>query len=503
MSFFADLKKFCTGTRSVCEAAETWWNGYRTIRVAVIGGKASGKTVFLTALANHLQDHDPALFPLGFDVTWDRCENQQDELYGFRRFPYAVAREKLGNGEWPDKTFSESMLAMRLKLAYPDGRQERVQLELLDIPGERVADFAMLDRSYGEWCRWMQQSLAGPDGRNAAYREYLEKAASFRPEEEDALFNAYRDYLTTEFANFSPFLTPSTVKLGLGGKEEDLRGGNAPEAFRDAISAVPIGFVDDDGTTTCQFVPLPESCLGDRAWNDAISRFGDAYERYKAKVLSPTRRWLEGGLRTPGAKKLFYLVDALNLLQEGERAWQAQRDCGEAILAMLCPRKPYAAWRRGLEWLKGALWKTRIDTVYVVATKADRVSGDQRDNLKSLASSLLGRALKNVSDDVTSDVLSCAAVCATQEVLVDGERGLRGWIVNKGVRRQSGEHKVWIPSCVPPTPPRSIDEWKECQVTGKFNFPAVFPGFAFEKGLQSPPQHLGLNTIVKEILGER
>lgn len=501
MSFMSEMKELWKGRRAIGDRVGNWWNGYRTVRVAVIGGKASGKTVFLTALANHLQNHDGSVFPLGVDVIWDPNENQQEELHGFRRFPYSVAHDKLGQGEWPDKTFSESILAMRLKLTHPDGRQEYVQLELLDIPGERIADFVMLDRSYEEWCRWMQKSLAGPDGKNAAYRDYLKKVEVDRPDDESVLLDAYRDYLKKEFESFSPFLTPSTIKLGLGGKKEDLHGSKTPEGFREAISSVPIGFTDEDGTVN-QFVPLPESCLGKEAWRDMITRFGIAYDRYKAKVLLPTKDWLEGDWRTPGATKLFYLVDTLHLLQEGEKAWCAQKECGEAIIGMLCPRKPYVAWRRGWEWLKGVLWKTRIDTVYVVATKSDRVCSDQRNNLANLAKALLGRALDNLADGVTSDVLSCAAVCATQEKLVDGERGLQGWLVEEGAERQCGSHTSWIPSTVPPVPPRSAEEWKNRQISGEFNYPEVFPGFAFSTGQSQPPQYLGLNTLVKEMLAE-
>ena len=39
-------------------------SGEERIRVAVLGSKGSGKTVFLTALANHLLNHDPLRCPL-------------------------------------------------------------------------------------------------------------------------------------------------------------------------------------------------------------------------------------------------------------------------------------------------------------------------------------------------------------------------------------------------------------------------------------------------------
>ena len=45
-------------------------SGEERIRVAVLGSRGSGKTVFLTSLANHLLNHDPQRCPLnGWTVT--------------------------------------------------------------------------------------------------------------------------------------------------------------------------------------------------------------------------------------------------------------------------------------------------------------------------------------------------------------------------------------------------------------------------------------------------
>ena len=47
--------------------------GYRKIRIAIMGSRLSGKTVLLTALANHLREHNPEFFPVGnWKICWDK-----------------------------------------------------------------------------------------------------------------------------------------------------------------------------------------------------------------------------------------------------------------------------------------------------------------------------------------------------------------------------------------------------------------------------------------------
>ena len=163
MSFWSSTKDVLSGRRPVGSVIGTAVKGYRTVRVAVMGSKASGKTVFLTALANHLQDHRPTEFPLGGRiVTWDKDAISGDTLHGLPRFSYEAARAFLAKGEWPAKTTATSILALRLLVEDKKGRQENVQLEVADIPGERIADFAMKGRSYRAWCRWMQRESATP-----------------------------------------------------------------------------------------------------------------------------------------------------------------------------------------------------------------------------------------------------------------------------------------------------------------------------------------------------
>lgn len=484
MSFFSEARELIAGRRSVAGMINTAVNGYRTIRVAVMGSKASGKTVFLTSLANHLRDHHPDVFPLdGIRVSWDKNGIQEKELHGLPLFDYNDARASLVKGEWPRKTVTSSVLALRLMLQKPNGKQEKVQLEFVDVPGERMADFAMKGRSYKDWCRWMQSEQT-----SVAYRNYLDKLRGLPPEDLSAVFDAYRDFLRHEYENLSPCITPSTVKLSLDGE----RRGGSPDAFRAAIADVPIGFKDGNGTVY-EFVPLPESCFADNSgWGKIVRKFEKGYNRYKANVVLPVVDWLSS------AEKLFYLVDVLALLQNGALSCDSERLYGEGVIEALCRRKGNLlseVWK----WTSGFLWKRRINSVSIIATKSDLVIGGfNRENMVFLADDLFGRALAFLDRSyVASEILSCAAVCGTKEVLVDGEKGLQGKLECQGSGEGNTDVKIWVPSDVPTRFPTSSEEWNRMIAEGKFNYQSAFPWF--ESAQICPPRQLGLNQLVKKI----
>ena len=485
MSFWSSIIDLLAGRNPVGDMIGSAIRGYRRVRIAVTGSRASGKTVFLTSLANHLRDHRPDVFPMdGMTVHWDKDAITGNTFNGLPVFDYNEARGALARGEWPEKTAAASILPLRLLVRHADGSHEKVQLELVDIPGERMADFAMKDRSYAEWCRWMEQEHSSP-----AYREYLEKVAAAGPDDNAAMFDAYRDFLAGEYESLSACITPSTVKLGLDGS----RRGGTPADFRRAIASVPIGLKDDDGA--CEFIPLPTSCIeGDPKWRRAVSAFARSYDRYVRKVVCPVVEWLAD------AEKMIYLVDVLTLLQSGAVACDSERRHGEAAIAALCP-KTGNVLDRFLKWTAGLLWKSRINAVYIVATKSDLVfSSANRDNMTLLAERLLGRPLAFLGEGgVKTGVLSCAAVCSTREVMADGRNALRGKMDGAAGRRDGGDDAdVWVPSDVPANFPGSSEEWNKMLAEGRFNYQFAFPWF--ETAQMCPPRQMGLNLLAREML---
>ena len=475
---------------------KTLWNGHRTVRVALMGTQNSGKTVFLTAIANHLRNHSPENFNLGgirvSHLGFQVAAHPED----IPPFDAAEARAAFARGEWPAKTTEPAVLVLPLTLTdMTRGKREDVLLEILDIPGERIADFPMMGRNYREWCTWLQTAWGSPDDTSDTYRRYLERVREINPGSKDAaraaLFDAYRDFFAESYATHAAHVSPSTVKLEWDGT---LHGGPSKEAFRNAIREIPLGLRDADGRSH-EFAPLPIGAFDRKSpWRPLVGEFSKAYGRYVKKVVRPLERWLRG------ATSLVYLVDVLTLLKAGPQAWFAEKSYGEAAIRMLCPRRGGNLVKRWGHRLWGLLVQTEIRRVRIVASKADLVLAGDRDNLGQLAENLFGNVL-NTSDARTS---VCAAVCSTDQVTVDQNGtptpALRGKVEAPCPTPASGEAQIWFPSPVPPSPPATADLWQSRIDEGAFNYPSTFP--AFNPCLGIPPEHLGLNSLVRDILAK-
>ena len=451
-------------------------SGEERIRVAVLGSKGSGKTVFLTSLANHLLNHDPLRCPLnGWSVVPSGIGD--DAIAGsadMPSYPYADARKSLANGEWPRKTKDWSVLRLALKLR--KGRRRRdVLLEVLDLPGERVADFAMVGRSFREWCEWMERSFGGVSGFSAHYGDYRRAAESVA--DRDALFSAYRDFLAREYVACSLALTPSLVKLG---RDAASRSGATAEEFRAAIADVPLGLDSER-----QFVPLPAACFAPghvcAGW---ISSFARAYAAYRSAVVNPIDEWLRD------ANHLLYFVDVLGLLQRGPDVYNAEKSFGSQALKMFARSDSSNPLVRGLQHLLGVFIRTHIDGATVVATKADLVlSEENRSRMRGLAYRMFANALDNLGLDARRvEVLSCAAVRTTDEY--EREKAL-------GARLDSASEAVttYQAADVP-------EDWPDGSAWGiasaRFGYQPTFPRFDRRED-RAPPQ-LGLQDILVRML---
>ena len=524
------------------------FTGRRHIRVALMGRANSGKTVFLAAVHKNLTDNSGNFELNGLRVRHYKPEELDGPmLEGFPLFDSLATEQAFRDGHWPDQTTDPKMLALPLTLEWAEMKngknkttKEDVLLEILDIPGERVADFPMMGRSYKDWCRWLEITWAGSAGKSHSYRNYLAAVGDIAPGADDAsqktarqaVFDAYRDFVADDYGNYATQITPSTILLdwtgaGQGGsfeklgqaidkymhegaassREADARRESRPymEAFRQALDDIPIGFRDETGRLR-EFVPLPQSAFARKSpWRPLVREFEKAYGHYVEKIIRPLERWLRN------ATILLYLVDVLSLLRAGPRAWHAERNYGQAAIRMLCPDRSGNFLQRAGRRLCEMLLKTRIHTVRVIATKADLVLEGDGDNLTSLA----GKLLEDVLDSPEKQTLPCAAIRSTEEVTVKGDkRALRGRYriqtcaagqgnespvqgegggdAGKGGNRHAAS-KTWIPSHVPKAPP-AARQWEEAS----FNYPETASDFDPDQG--APPLHIGLNTIVTLML---
>lgn len=116
----------------------------------MIGLFGAGKTVLITSLINHLKQHNKDRFPLkrrGRELSIVELRRRQP-MFG-RPFNYEHHRSRMVNDRWPDKTVQlEEYRAIYSR----KGSGGRLDLSLLDIPGERLGDITIADHnSFEGW----------------------------------------------------------------------------------------------------------------------------------------------------------------------------------------------------------------------------------------------------------------------------------------------------------------------------------------------------------------
>lgn len=466
--------------RTVSRTLEDFVKRQRRVRVVVLGSKNSGKTIFLTSLACHLQHHSMSNTGIHeFDIGgWEASLNedyrppkrQEGEP---QSFPYDEYRNGFAKPqpEWPKKT-SEEMSILRLPLVFrKQGHQERtVLIELMDLPGERVADLPMAHRNYREWCEWMNRKFAGEYNSVEAYRSYLEKIKTVSKPEE--LYAAYKEFLVVEYKKFSPWVTPSIVKLTK----------TSSTGFLEEIDNRPLG-VDSDS----QFVPLPqEAFAAGHALNSHIKTFEESYRKYRHEIVDPIADWLAE------ADQLVYLVDVLGILKAGVAAYNAEQTFGSAVIKMFEHRRTRAPLGGIVDYLSG-LVRTKIKDAYLVATKADIARGEKgREAMCNLAEQLLGKPMRCLGLDGSGrNVRACAAVNTIRPP--SGDKG----DVTARQQANSAEESAYNQLDVPEQWPDSL-KWQAEIDAARYWFEDTFP--LFDAKGNSVPGHIGLDDLAKSFL---
>ncbi|MCK5915626.1 MAG: YcjX family protein, partial [Deltaproteobacteria bacterium] len=283
------------------------------LRIAIVGSQASGKTVFLTSLIDHLQHHDPQALKLGSGVEILKCETLKNSS-GFAPFPFEYNRSTLvHNNAWPEKTTDVSEIRLKLDLKRGNKKIEQVCLEFLDFPGEGAADFLMFSRTYSEW----SDVVLGSIQADCCYSELARNfntvvASSF---DERGLFYAYKMFLGEALVQrYSRIITPSVYLIDSAGKRP--AGNGTPESWSQerfcGLSASE------------QFVPLPESVRLQN--NSLVKKFEARYRKYRNRIVNPLVDWLED------ADQMYILLDIVQILMGGYSMYNDEQIIAERVL---------------------------------------------------------------------------------------------------------------------------------------------------------------------------
>jgi hypothetical protein len=471
------------------------------IRLGVTGLSRAGKTVFITALIEHLtKAASPALrgrrntLPV-FRVHAEKrliggaLEPQPDDAVP--RFAYEDHIAALtGEGRvearhWPQSTRRISELRLRLDFEQKTGLRpgrHSLFLDIVDYPGEWLLDLPLLAKSFAQWSRETFLASAGA-ARAPLAAQWRGFAASADPRakanEDDARRAAelFTNYLRACRADDYSFSSLPPGRFLMPG---DLEGSPA-------LTFVPLAI--EEG------VVYPASSLA--------AMMERRYEAYKTHVVRPFFRDHFSRL-----DRQIVLVDALAALNAGPAA---VRDLEIAMTDVL------TAFRAGRGNLVSSLFRPKIDKILFAATKADHLHHTSHDRLEAILRHLTARAIARVETvGAEVDVIALAAVRATREAKVNGhgEPALDAVIGTPLDRERIGDEvfdgiseAAIFPGELPSDPKAVFQGGPLAMLANQIDYrfvrfrpPTPLRG---EDGTILPPPHIRLDRALQFLLGDK
>ncbi len=398
MSFFSDI---VFEARSIAQALGESL-GTPVVRLGVTGLSRAGKTVFITALIQHLTALGAPgarrargalpVFRVAAEgrLSRGRLEPQPDDAvprFAFEDHCASLRGGADGAGRlWPASTRRISEVRIRLDFERAGGLRSgpaSLVLDIVDYPGEWLLDLPLLAKSYAQWSR-----------------ETLEASA------------------TAARAGLSADWRALTLATDAAARADENRARQAAELFTrylhacradsHALSTLPPGrFLmpgDLEGSPALTFAPLVLNA--ETYASDTLAAMMERrYEAYKTHVVRPFFRDHFARL-----DRQIVLVDTLAALNAGPAAL---RDLETALADIL------EAFRSGRNTLLSAFLRPRIDRILFAATKADHLNHTGHDRLEAILRTIVARALARADESGAAiDVVALAGVRATREARI-------------------------------------------------------------------------------------
>jgi len=408
-----------------------------TVRLGVTGLSGSGKTIFITSLVRNLVAGAP--MP-AFDVYSEGRLNrvylrpQPDDhvpRFDYERHLGAIIDDRA----WPDSTRRISQLRLTFEFD-PSGfwgrrvRGGRLNVDIVDYPGEWLLDLPLLNWSYADWS---ERTLA---------------SASRPPR--DTLAGKWHKHL----AQLDPATTDTEAEAR---KAADLFTAylKACRGERFSLSALPPGrFLmpgDLQGSPALTFAPLPKDYDQPGNRNALYAMMERRFESYKSVVVKPFFRDHFSRL-----DRQIVLIDALSALNTGP---DALRDLETALTDIL------ACFRPGKNSWLSAILNRRVERILVAATKADHLHRESHDRLEAIVRRLTRTAAERAEmSGAEVRAMALASVRATQEATADHGGDTLKCIIGTplageriGKRTFSGNEETAIfPGDLPEDPDRAL-----------------------------------------------
>jgi uncharacterized protein len=445
-------------------------------RVGVVGLYNAGKTVLLTSLINHLENHDPDRFALGKPGTSIRKFVPIPPDPNWMAFNYGGFRDALvHSGKWPEKTRDRSMYSCRFERS--DWNFSDVLLKLYDLPGERLADAAMRGRDFAGWSDHLLARIQNDTPYRVNCQPFLSELAA-RPPTEQGILHGYKLALSNLILSFKPMIAPSTFLL-------DVKGSAARPSSPEELAATRICGL----AAGSEFAPLSAEV---RATSPELTaQFNARFERYKAEVTEPFLATLKS------CHSLVVLVDVMMLLAGGVGMYDDNRQILRDLFDVLDPGESTleAVWRHTANvLLPHDLRPGGITRVAFVAPKLDLVHPTDRDRMMTLLRRLVGKMAEN-RDGLNAEYFNCAAVVSTKQLPTQNDER---WLVGVPYRDADGRKMAPGPeqrfrvSALP-------NDWPADWRPGQFAYPEVYPTIPTRKDF--PPEQINLAKVLNFVIG--
>ncbi|QGJ68820.1 Hypothetical protein PBC10988_4830 [Planctomycetales bacterium 10988] len=476
--------------------------GTKHKRIGVVGLLQSGKTVFLTSLIDHLQKHDPERFRLGeVKGGWSGSRKKKDHQRqmikivplirkniasstGWQPFEYERNRSKLAHHEWPTKTVIPQ--EYRGVFARSDWKWDKIDLSLLDIPGERLTDLLIANcKTFGEWSDIILNQLSiVPEFKKHA-SEYLQLVDTPPHDSsdwvEEEVLCTYRRALARLAYNSIPFISPSTFLIDEDGNyvPDEILGIEDPSKLEDEL--VKRQFVGRDARK--QFSPLPARFREKSP--DISEKFAKNYDRYRREFV------LHFAKAIKSCDEILFLVDIASILEGGVGYLNSQEAFCNQLWGYIDPGlSPVGRVGTFLSrvFTLGYAPLRHVKRIAFIASKADRIHPEDYGNLEHLLRTLVRKHVDPFEIERRLEVSYhyCSAVHSTEPTGDNRCLKYRRYINGSepDERRQN----------VSPLP----EEWPDIFTGSDYHFPYPVP--FFPKARLNPPKQFGLNDIAKIIL---
>jgi len=462
----------------------------RPRRVGVLGPFHAGKTVLMTSLISQLKHHTPGqLDVFGPDVTLAELASSADPMdplptrSGLAPFDYNTARDRLAHGGWPSKTVAAS--EYRSFLVRGDDRWRMYDLSLIDWPGERLADLAMI--GHGSFDRWSDAILHSLDMElfRPLARPFLDAMKPVDPEAirddsaaENELAMTYRRVLAAFVDAALPFVTPSSFLVDVENRyATEQMGTNNPSWSVDELSRLAIGCSPGE-----PFFPLSA------AWRERApqlaERLSKRFENYVNQVVQPVADAL--GL----CDHILLLVDVAHLLEAGPSGVEGTTRLFEELLGWVNPGTSTA--EQTLNWMSWLVAGDRfrlggVRQITVLGTQADRIHADDRQAAEGLLHQLVEPLVRKYQVQkrlkMKYGLVSAVNATRSEPIGADGQRRV--------LFEQDGQSFEATASTVPAT-------WPVAWQPGQFAFPRPHPRLPMKR--TQAPEQFGLGRVVQWIL---